>query len=205
MKTNRKNFLITILFISVLNVVNSQNNNFSEKDSIHSKKNLHSIEIEPYSVGYSYAHKISKSGYIGAQINAGLGVHFFLNTPQYLEYKSGECDSTGCYYNNKKKFLSPTLELLKIRLFYKIFVTKNVNVEAGTYLSLGDLPTVHEQTFISPTNYNIGGSLSIFYGCKTIKFGQRLQLGNIHIKYTDGIGTNLLSLVLTPIVVRFSW
>ncbi len=205
MNINRKNIFITVTLVILFNTVNSQNDNINDKTGANSVKHLSGIEIEPFGIGYFYAHKISKNGFLGISINTGLGVHFFINTPQYIKYKSGVCDSTGCYFKARKNFLSPTIEFLKFKVFYKVLFENNINVELGAYMSLGDLPVSDEKSSIEWSKYNIGGSLSIFYGCKKMKFGQRLQFGNYHIKYNNGNIDNVVSVILTPIIVRFSW
>ncbi len=183
MNINRKNIFITVTLVILFNTVNSQNDNINDKTGANSVKHLSGIEIEPFGIGYFYAHKISKNGFLGISINTGLGVHFFINTPQYIKYKSGVCDSTDCYFKARKNFLSPTIEFLKFKVFYKVLLENDINVELGAYMSLGDLPVSDEKSSIEWSKYNIGGSLSIFYGCKKMKFGQRLQFGNYHLEH----------------------
>jgi hypothetical protein len=56
-----------------------------------------------------------------------------------------------------------------------------------------------------PDERNFGVIASVFYGFKRIKFGHRIQFGNIHKKYGDGVYTDIPSLLLTPLVLQISF
>lgn len=195
-------YLILGIFLLLSNTIFSQNHNIEDVFVVN--KNQQNIDVEPFNIGYSLAFRVSHNSMVGFGLNFGLGIHFFLNSPRYLEFNDGVCDSSGCYYNSQKNFLTPTFELLKLQSFYRYYIRNNAYFELGCYISKGNLPTNYEKSGFVLTNTNIGGSLSIFYGSERLKFGQRIQVGNIHINYPDnGVTTNISSILLSPIVIQF--
>lgn len=172
------------------------------------RKHQHTLDLEPFSLGYSYAYRISKSASVGIGLNFGIAFHLFLNNPEYLEYSPGKYIGDSLveerYYKRRKRPYILTDEYLKLRFVYRQFFARNLYLDFGGYYSIGTLPSVHGQSFGFPINSNIGFSVSVFYGYDIIKFGHRIQAGIMHIEYYDDNSTTFNSIIFTPIIIQLS-
>ena len=184
---------------------------FAQSESLPKKielrKHQHTLDLEPFSMGYSYAYGISKSASIGVGVNFGFALHLFLNNPEYLEYSPskyiGDSLVVERYYKRRKRPYILTVEYLKLRFVYRQFFARNLYLDFGGYYSFGMLPSVHGQSYF-PINSNIGFSVSVFYGYDIIKIGHRIQAGIMHIEYYDDNSTTFNSIILTPIIIQLS-
>lgn len=205
-KINNAKYLIFNLFLLFPNVLFSQKQNPDSKEVISVAKNQHTIDLEPFGIGYSYAHKISNRTLLGAGLQFGFGIRQFLNMPKYL-YKSN-CDTTVCptpYVERRTGFLSPTLEVFRIQLFYRRVFKHNVNIEIGGYFSqsnLGGFPDIIMVDNNNASVKNIGIITSVFYGWEKVKIGQRIQFGNIHRNYDENVSKNIPSILLSSIIIQ---
>jgi hypothetical protein len=208
----KKLSILCLLFLLICNAAFSQENAYKTRNRFEIEKNQHSFDIEFNYFGYAYAHKFSDRLILGFSMHTGFGLQFFLNTPKYLEY-SGICYEGDCpkywrpteYYETRKSFFTPTIQILKFQLFYRKFLKPNFYLDIGAYYSLGNLPTHREDQEWIPSNSNIGINLSAFYGFERVKFGHRIQFGNIHIDYGHGMKTDITSLLLTLLVLQFGF
>ena len=203
-------FEVFIFTFMLINQVFAQDSILYSERKSSDRVNQQTIDIEFNYFAYSFAHKFKENLILGAGIQFGFGLQFYLNTPKYLEY-SGICYEGNCpnywkpveYYETRKSFFTPTLQMLKFQIFYRKFLKPNFYFDLGVYYSLGNLPTDYQHDLLLPSNTNNGINLSAFYGFDKIKFGHRIQYGNIHINYNDEVKTDIKSLLLTIFVLQF--
>lgn len=209
----KKSSILNLLLLLIINITYSQEDSTKTKNRFEIEKNQHSFDIEFNYFGYAYAHKFSDRLILGFSMHTGFGLQFFLNTPKYLEYSGQPCEEGDCprywrpedYYDATKSFFTPTVQIIKLQLFYRKFLMPNFYFDLGCYYSLGNLPTHYSTTILMPSNTNSGISFSAFYGFERVKFGHRIQFGNIHINYNDGPKTDITSLLLTLLVLQFGF
>ena len=192
---NRVFSVVIIALISATSFSQTSNDNHSNDKSI-----CHTLDIEPFSIGYSISQKLNKKSYFGFGIQIGASFRYFLNNPTFLK-KSIVSDTVNriIYKSTKlKPAIKYSYEIAQIKFFYRHFVLSKGYISLGAYFGFGFLTGIEA----SKAHFSAGALCDFFWGGDHFKLGSRLQIGNTHIAYNAENKTNIFSILITPIIVQ---
>ncbi len=196
MKTKRGLVVVFIVIISQISF--SQD---SQEPKGKEKQVYHSIDLEPFALGYTISQKISEKWQFGIGFQLGASLRYFLNNPTYIEKSMFESDSTSYSVYESKKLkpsIKYSIEIFQVKLFYRYLITPKCYANIGAYWGFGFF-----EDNIDPKSHNSLGAIGdIFWGSKHFKIGGRLQIGNTHISYNSNQKSNSFSVLVTPIVLQ---
>ena len=173
---------VVILFLSEILVAQEKQPAFTPK------VNEHSLSFEPASFSYSYAHTFHPHVTLGASLHVGMAILAEINLADTYVPKP----------------IALRFEILKLQLFYRMYLTSNTYINIGGYYSLGFSPySIYEGDFryFEPNEYNQGIFAAIFYGHHKIKFGHKIQFGLLTENYQSN-EKNTPVLLVTPFILR---
>ena len=158
------------------------------------KNNIHSITYEPFmSFQYVYLHSWNKHLGLGIAAQFGTGIHFFLYHPYYFsDYgrPNKELQSSTLAYN---------LELLKLSLLYRDYLSAKVYLEIELFYAFGE---AYKERY--EFNKMYGLTLSMYWGFDKVKFGHEIIIGKMQIERFVPSPYNP-SVLLVPVSVRFEF
>ena len=166
------------------------------------KQVYHSIDMEPFALGYTISQKISDKCLFGIGFQAGASLRYFLNNPYYVTRSISESDSTS-YDVFETKRLKPTtkfsIEIVQVKVFYRYLLSTKCYINIGGYWGYGILMNGN---MYEKNHSSLGVIGDFFWGSKHFKIGSRLQIGNTHISYNANQKSNSFSVLVTPIVLQ---
>ncbi len=161
------------------------------KPSFLNKTNQHSVSAEVAALSYSYAHKFKPNVTFGARVQVGLGYRYLLTDPS-MYYQCDQCNEPN--WVKVKPRANPFVDLLKLQLFYRSNISKQIYYDIGPYVTIG----VWGEYYLS---INTGLEGSVYYRIKKLHFGTRIMAGFQSI----GSTSNYFGLYVIPIVIGFNF
>ncbi len=148
----------------------------SSKNFIINKKQK-ALDIEFIGIDYTYTRTFNKRSGIG--IGLGGGLRIILNNPEYL-YCGGGCDEGDCCsIQNLKAAYFSNFELVKLKVFWRYYLTKTTYFNTGIFGSIGELMGGD----IFNMNAFTGFQFDFYTGGKKLKAGLKFQAGKLFLSY----------------------
>lgn len=196
---NTEKVLVVTFFVFISLVLFSQDSNeLLGKE----KQVFHSIDLEPFALGYTISQNITKKWQFGIGLQLGASMRYFLNNPTYIKKSMFESDSTS-YPVYESKRLKPStkfsIEILQVKVFYRYLISTKCYINIGGYWGLGLLMNGN---MYQKSHGSLGAIGDFFWGSKHFKIGSRLQIGNTYISYNSNQKSNIFSILITPIVLQ---
>lgn len=195
------NKLIPFLFCFLFNALGNAQTNHHENEM--NRKIFHSIDIEPFSIGYDLYDMNPGSFSFGFGIHIGPAYRFFLNNPVFKIRSFNTDNPDYIQYSDEriKPAINSTWEIAQLKLFYRFSLANNTYLNVGGFAAIGYLRGVEE----SKIHLASGLQSDIFTGFKHLKFGIRFQFCNIHIQYNSENKSDMWAILVTPAVVQFNF